>query len=185
MSVNSSLVKKYKNLLIFLLVPTVVAVTMSIVGNNIFFNDDDELFGNVANTQNTNRAFAQQIQTAKPVLPTDKITLAIVSTQFMPLTNSTFNQLKIVVRYKTNDASLINTTINGVMRVFSLNGSIIKTSSFPNGFILNKTGTIQFATSFTGNTIQTVRTDIVLKDLNKINPLSNIVSAYVPYNIVK
>src|SRR5689334_18260520 len=112
MSINSSLVRKYKILLIFLLVPTIVAVTMSIVGNNILFNDDDELFDNVANAQSTNRAFAQQIQTAKHFLPTDKITIAIVSTQFMPLTNSTFNQLKMVVRYKTNDASLINTTIN-------------------------------------------------------------------------
>jgi hypothetical protein len=71
------------------------------------------------------------------------------------------------------------------MRVYSLNGNIIKTSSFPNGFILNKTGTIQFATSFTGNTTQNVRADIVLKDLDKINPLSNIVTANVPYNIVK
>jgi hypothetical protein len=158
---------------------------MSIVGNGIFFNSDDELFGNIPNTQSTNRAFAQQIQTAKPVLSANKITIALVSSQFMPLTNSTFNQLKIIVSYKTNDASLINTKINGVMRVYSLNGNIIKTSSFPNGFILNKTGTIQFATSFTGNTTQNVRADIVLKDLDKINPLSNIVTANVPYNIVK
>lgn len=182
MSINSSLVKNYENLLMFILIPTVAAATISIVGNSIFFNRDEELFGNVIDVQSTNRVFAQQIPTT-PVLPANKITLELASAQFAPLTNSTFNQVKIIVRYKTNDASLFNTKINGIMRVSLLNGSIIKTSSFPNGFILNQNGTIQFATSFTDKTIQKVKADIVLTDLSRTNPLSNIVTVYVPYNI--
>lgn len=116
MSINSSLVKNYENLLMFILIPTVAAATISIVGNSIFFNRDEELFGNVIDVQSTNRVFAQQIPTT-PVLPANKITLELASAQFAPLTNSTLNQVKIIVRYETNDASLLNTKINGIMKV--------------------------------------------------------------------
>jgi hypothetical protein len=99
----------------------------------------------------------------------------------MPLTNPIYNQLKVIVQYKTNDASLLNTKANG-LRVFSLNGTIIKTSSFPNGFLLNQTGSIQFATSFTDKSLQNVKADVVLTDLSKINPLSNLVTTNISLN---
>lgn len=111
----------------------------------------------------------------------NKTTIALSSAQFMPLTNPIYNQLKVIVQYKTNDASLLNTKANG-LRVFSLNGTIIKTSSFPNGFLLNQTGSIQFATSFTDKSLQNVKADVVLTDLSKINPLSNLVTTNISLN---
>ena len=111
----------------------------------------------------------------------NKTTIALSSAQFMPLTNPIYNQLKVIVQDKTNDASLLNTKANG-LRVFSLNGTIIKTSSFPNGFLLNQTGSIQFATSFTDKSLQNVKADVVLTDLSKINPLSNLVTTNISLN---
>ena len=77
---------------------------------------------------------------------------------------------------------LVNTKINGIIHVSLPNGSLVKTSSFPNGFIVNQSGTIQFATSFADKTIQNVKADIVLTEPNKITPLSNIVTANVSFN---
>jgi hypothetical protein len=119
--------------------------------------------------------------TTGPSSSINKTTIALSSAQFMPLTNPIYNQLKVIVQYKTNDASLLNTKANG-LRVFSLNGTIIKTSSFPNGFLLNQTGSIQFATSFTDKSLQNVKADVVLTDLSKINPLSNLVTTNISLN---
>jgi hypothetical protein len=119
--------------------------------------------------------------TTGPSSSINKTTIALSSAQFMPLTNPIYNQLKVIVQYKTNDASLLNTKANG-LRVFSLDGTIIKTSSFPNGFLLNQTGSIQFATSFTDKSLQNVKADVVLTDLSKINPLSNLVTTNISLN---
>ena len=74
----------------------------------------------------------------------NKITITPSSAQFLPLTNATYNQLKVIVHYQTNDASLVNTKINGEMQVYLPSGSLVRTSSFLNGFIVNQSGTIQF-----------------------------------------
>lgn len=182
-TIFSLILGNYKNLLVFMLIPSVsVAATITMI-ELVFYKDND--FINNINVQNSNIAFAQQIKTTTPALSTNKITIGFISSQFVPLTNSTFNQLKININYKTNDASLVNTKINGIMKVFSLNGTTIKTSSFPRGFLLNQTGTIQFASSFTDKTVQTVKANIALTDLNKINPLSNNVTRNVTFSIIK
>jgi hypothetical protein len=100
----------------------------------------------------------------------------------LPLTNATHNQLKVIVHYQTNEISLVNTRINGVMQVSLSNGSLVRTSSFPNGFIVGKSGAIQFATSFADKTIQNVKANIVLTDLTKTNPLSNAITINAALN---
>ena len=68
------------------------------------------------------------------------------------------------------------------MKVSALNGTLLKRSSFPNGYVVSQSGIIPFATSFVGKTMQNVKFDIVLTDLSKINPLSNIVSSTVNFD---
>ena len=199
-TIFSLLMKNYNNLLMFLLVPliTATAAVTSVFGPYCILNsnnDGDNFFNNF---NIKNRAFAQQTATPStipslptPSLPTpslpvqvqtNKITIAISSAQFYPLTNPLYNQLKITVQYNTNDFSLLNAQLNGIMKVSLLNGTIVKTSSFPNGFTLNQTGTIQFATSFTDKTIQNLKADVVLTDLSKSNILSNTVTTNVNFN---
>jgi hypothetical protein len=112
-----------------------------------------------------------------------KINLAMNSTKLAQSANDTTTRLKAVVNYVTKDASLINTKINGIMKVSSLNGTSLKTSSFADGFIVNKSGTITFATSIVGKTIQSVKVDIGLTDLNKTTQISNVVNATVNLDV--
>ena len=112
-----------------------------------------------------------------------KINLTMNSTKLAQSANDTTTRLKAVVNYVTKDASLINTKINGIMKVSSINGTSIKTSSFADGFIVNKSGTITFATSLVGKTIQSVKVDIGLTDLNKTTQISNVVNATVNLDV--
>ena len=114
---------------------------------------------------------------AQPAL--SKINITVNSTKLAQSTNDTSDRLKVVVNYIVKDTSLVKSKINGIMKVSSLNGTLIKRSSFANGFIVNQSGTLTFATALPGKSIQNVKADIVLTDLSKANPLSNIVTANV------
>jgi hypothetical protein len=142
-----SSIKNYKNSKLLLISANFIAaaILIGMIGSGVSFNNNDDDEGNFFgsfNIKNSNRVYAQQQQpTTGPSSSLNKTTIALSSAQFMPLTNPIYNQLKVIVQYKTNDASLLNTKANG-LRVFSLDGTIIKTSSFPNGFLLNQTGSI-------------------------------------------
>ena len=111
---------------------------------------------------------------------TERVTIAVDSANYAPLTNVPgANQLKVIVAYQTVDPQLVNTNINGVMEVFAENGTLVKTSSFPAGFSLTESGRIQFASSFMDPTMQQVRADIQLTNLNKTTVLSNAVTTNV------
>ena len=73
----------------------------------------------------------------------------------------------------------MDSTINGKMEVFAPNGTLIKTSSYPNGFTITDGGIIQFATSFADPALTNVKTNVTLTDLNKTETLSNTLSSDV------
>jgi hypothetical protein len=113
----------------------------------------------------------------------EEINISVDSTNFAPLTlDPNSNQLKVIVAYETVDPQLVNTKINGVMEVNAENGTLVKISSFPNGFDLAESGRIQFATSFTDDAMQSATANIVLMDLNKTDVLSNLVTTEVTLN---
>jgi hypothetical protein len=114
---------------------------------------------------------------------TEKITINVDSSDYAPLTlDPNANQLKVIVGYETKDPQLVNTKINGVMKVTAENGTLVKTSSFPNGFDLTDSGRIQFASSFSDDSLTKVKADIQLTDLNKTTVLSNAVTTEVSLN---
>jgi hypothetical protein len=102
----------------------------------------------------------------------DKVTIDLTSVEFAPLTSSENNQLKIVINYQTNDPSLVNTPMAGTMKVYDSDGNIIKTSKIGNGYVLGKSGPMQFATTFTDKTISDVKAEVYLTD-NMGNKISN------------
>ncbi len=58
----------------------------------------------------------------------------------LPLTTAEGNQVKVMINYSMADESVIGQRINAVMGIYDReNGSLIKQSSFPNGFIVNNT----------------------------------------------
>ena len=48
------------------------------------------------------------------------------------------NQVTMSVKYQVNDESLEGEKVNGIMKLYSTNGSLIHSSSFPDGFTARK-----------------------------------------------
>jgi hypothetical protein len=98
---------------------------------------------------------------------------------FIPLSTSKGHQIKIIVNYTANDTKNINTTINGVMKVYALNGTLLRTSAFPSGFKAQNFGTAQFATSLLDSRIKNVTAVIQMTNALKTFALSNSVKARI------
>jgi hypothetical protein len=65
-------------------------------------------------------------------------TLSVDRAVALPLTTAEGNQVKVIVNYDIEDESLIGQRVNAIMGIYDRQtGSLIKLSSFPNGFILN------------------------------------------------
>ena len=85
------------------------------------------------------------------------------------------NQVKVLLKsLTTNDTTgLNNKTINAVMKVYSINGTLLKTSSYPQGFNYNNTESIKLATNIADKSIETVTAVIQLTNLEKTQSLSD------------
>ena len=122
---------------------------------------------------NNNYAYALAIQKKDNLSSENKATIHLNSVEFAPLTYSDNNQLKVIADYKTNDPRLVNTHMDGVMKVYNPAGTLLKTSPIQKGFILGESGVIQFATSFTDNTIKDVNAELALTDALHEEKISN------------
>jgi hypothetical protein len=100
----------------------------------------------------------------------------ILNSSFAPMTNVHGNQLKISTTYQVNNESLEDDRINGVMKIYSKNGTMVKYSSFPSGFIANKTGTVEFKTTIRDPALSNVIANVTILDVAKKNDLSNTVT---------
>jgi hypothetical protein len=93
----------------------------------------------------------------------------------LPITsNNQSNQVKVIVNYSVTDPSIVNQNMNAIMRVYTPDGTLIRTSSFPNSFIINSTsGQSQLATTLTNNTIKNVNAHVIFTDAEKNANFSN------------
>ena len=83
------------------------------------------------------------------------ITISLDSAEFIPL-GEEGNQVNVFSNYTVNDPSFLNQKINSVMKVYATNGTLIKTSSSADGFVVNQTGSQQHVTTITNSTMQNV-----------------------------
>ena len=90
------------------------------------------------------------------------------------------NQVKVLLKFLTiNHATISNNnnnnnqSMNAVMKVYSTNGTLIKTTSFPTGFNYNGSESIKLATNIADKSIETVTAVIQLTNLEKTQPLSD------------
>ena len=81
--------------------------------------------------------------------------------------------------YDIKDLSLLGQRVNAIMGIYDRqNGTLIKLSSFPNGFILNNTkGTIQLATTLTEPKIQNISAIVTFTNADKSEKYTNDVRA--------
>ena len=101
-----------------------------------------------------------------------EISISLDSAMFVPLTGGG-NQVNVFVDYVVNDPSINNQMINSVMKVYTPERTLIKTSSSAEGFVANQTGLQRHATTITNSTLQDVTAVVQFTDLAKTIPISN------------
>ena len=93
----------------------------------------------------------------------------------LPLINAEGYQVKVVINYSMGSESYLGQKMNAVMGIYDrINGTLIKLTSFPKGFILNNSeGTIQLASTLTDPKIQNISTITTLTNAEKSEKYSN------------
>lgn len=106
-------------------------------------------------------------------------TISVDRAVALPLTTAEGNQIKVIVNYSIDDESLIGQRVNAIMGIYDRNnGSLVKLSSFPNGFVINNTeGTTQLATSLSDPKIQNISAIVTLTNADKSEKYTNDVRA--------
>src|ERR687897_579714 len=93
------------------------------------------------------------------------------------LTIGTGNQVKVLATYNIQNSSIVGQTINAVMKLYTSNGTLIKTSSYPSGFVAQNTnGTVELKTNVEDPAIQGVIANITLTNAAKTEVISNKIS---------
>jgi hypothetical protein len=101
--------------------------------------------------------------------------ISIAQATALPLVNTEGNQVKLIINYSIGDESILGQRINAQMGIYDrINGTLIKLTSFPDGFVLNSTeGTIQMASTLTDPKIQNISTIVTLTNEGKTEKYSN------------
>ena len=104
-----------------------------------------------------------------------EVLLSLDSAKFMPLKKAQGNQVEVFAKYLVNNSSIINQPINCVMKVYYPNGTLIKTSSFPDEVtITNSSGTWRHATTLPPDSkIENITAVVQLADKTKSLSISN------------
>ena len=92
-------------------------------------------------------------------------------------TNKTASKLNVLVNYELENKTLEDERINGVMKVYASNGTLVKYSSFPNGFLANETDVVEFKTTLKDPNLTDIVVNVTLFDIGKKNILSNTITS--------
>jgi hypothetical protein len=104
----------------------------------------------------------------------EEITLTLHNSSFGSLTSGSGNQISVFTQYALNDNSIAGQTINAVMEVYAPNGTLIRTSSYPDGFVAQGSGGIEgLETTTRDRTLRSVTANVTFTDLTKSEILSN------------
>lgn len=103
-----------------------------------------------------------------------EVTLTLYNSSFGSLTAGGGNQVSVFANYKLNDDSIAGQTINAVMEVYAPNGTLIRTSSYPDGFIAQSSGGVEgLETTIRDQTLQSVTANVTFRSADKTAALSN------------
>ena len=102
-----------------------------------------------------------------------EINLKLNDAQFYLPSGKNVQVVKLTTIYSVTDPATVDKQISGTMKIYTANGTLMKTTSIPNGFNADKNGFQQFVTSLPNSTIQSITTVVVFTDLNKTAALSN------------
>jgi hypothetical protein len=165
-----------------------LTIVVAVIGIGLLFSFSVDLEKSILKTNYNAYAQAEQQkqqQQNNDNKAAERITINLDSVKFTPLTNTNANanQLKVDIFYKTHDPKLVNTIMAGVMKVYLPDGTLIKTSTIQDDYILGQAGPMQFATSFEDKTINNVKAEITMTDTAHTETLSN--TLMVPISLEK
>lgn len=103
----------------------------------------------------------------------EEIDIKFSDAQFFLVPSKNIQQIKFTTTYTVSDSGIINKQISASMKIYTENGTLIKTTSIPNGFKADKTGFQQFVTSLPANSINEINAVVSFTELNITSPLSN------------
>ena len=103
----------------------------------------------------------------------NSVILKLWNASFIPATGTTDYQIKVIVNYSLSDPSLMGQKINAVMKIHGASGEVVKTSSFPNGFSANNSGTTQLLTNIPKLLSGKLTTEVYFTTMNKSSVISN------------
>jgi hypothetical protein len=109
-----------------------------------------------------------------------EISLSLNDSSFAPSEGG--NQVKVVVNYATQDPMAVDDLVKGVMKVYTPNGTLIKTSSSPTPFPVSTTGQSQMATTLTEDTAENITAIIVFTNPIRTEIISNELSVKPEFN---
>jgi hypothetical protein len=105
------------------------------------------------------------------------IAITVANSSFMPLTNTDANQVRVNIEYMIKDESIKSERLNAVMKVYAPNGTLLRTTSSPGGFVPeNNDGVEALKTTFRDKSLQTVLANITFIDLARKIPISNVIT---------
>jgi hypothetical protein len=110
-----------------------------------------------------------------------QIAIRLIDAHFISHPETGNHQVKVLVNYSVSNSSLIGQKMNAVLKVYSTDGTLIKTSSFPLGFAINSTGTSQLLTNIMNDYVMNIVTLTTFTNLEKTIQLSN--ELRIPLNL--
>ena len=104
------------------------------------------------------------------------ISISLENASYVQL-NNTASKLNVLVNYDVENKTLQDERINGVMKVYASNGTLVKYSSFPDGFLANETGVVEFKTTLKDPNLTDIAVNVTMFDIDKKNILSNTITS--------
>jgi hypothetical protein len=147
--------------------PQVLAITLSLViALGLFLQslDLDFFLHNISLLSSIPNAFADH---------GEEIVLSLNDTSFAQKSPEEGNQVKAIVNYATQDPMAVRDLVKGVMKVYSPNGTLLKTSSSPTPFPASTSGIAQLATTLTDNSQDSVTAKIMFTNPIRTEAVSN------------
>lgn len=117
--------------------------------------------------------------------PGQQIIIKLIDAHFISHPETGNHQVKVLVNYNVSNSSLIGQKTNAVLKVYSTDGTLLKTSSFPLGFTLNNTGTRKLLTNIMNNYVLNITTLTTFTNQDKTVPLSNELRVPLDLRLVK
>jgi hypothetical protein len=102
-----------------------------------------------------------------------EIVLSLNESSFAQKSPEGGNQVIVVVNYATQDPMAVHDLVKGVMKVYSPNGTLLKTSSSPTPFPISESGKAQLATTLTDNSVNSATANIVFTNPIRTEMVSN------------